>query len=400
MILLCAGVIALGSTFTSLADSLFVTATVPASPPPSAAILTSHFDQQHVTQSEQQLSGTCPTQTYVELYSNGTFHGASQCQSGAFQIQANLFTGANQLQVKVYNVTDTEGPASPPITLYYDQTSLVPAEPPAVPTAVSVTQIETSTYRNGSALDASERPTISGFAPPYAFVTVTFHSEIAVCKTRADGNGWWACTLDQALTSGEHTVDIAAVTTGGKRIAFPTFHITVRSSLASLAPIASQTAPITIIGNYRYQARRRGEAFTWDISITGGAPPYVLSVDWRDAQTFRTFSATGAQMTISHAFANADVYQPIVQVIDAHGQTARLQLSAVVKGPASVAAHAAQSPVGTFLARVRQYLWIVWPVYGAVVLMTLSFWLGELEVTERLMHRAKARAAVRRHRSR
>ncbi|HMH70165.1 MAG TPA: hypothetical protein VK502_02105 [Candidatus Saccharimonadales bacterium] len=129
LLLLCAGVLLAGATFQSHAADLEVSATVPAPIPTSPAIITSPSDQQHFTDSLITVSGTCPADSYVELYNNSQFSGVSQCVGGAFSIQTSLVVGANVLQAKVYNITDNEGAVSAPITVHYDPPS--PVSPPA-----------------------------------------------------------------------------------------------------------------------------------------------------------------------------------------------------------------------------------------------------------------------------
>lgn len=109
---------------TARAESLYVTATVPAPLPTSPAIITSHFDQQHVTTPPVSISGTCGDGAYVLLYNNSILAGVGSCLTGNFTVDLVLIKGANQLQAKVYNITDNEGPASPPLTIILDSASL------------------------------------------------------------------------------------------------------------------------------------------------------------------------------------------------------------------------------------------------------------------------------------
>lgn len=131
------------------ADSLNVSATVPAALPTSPAIITSVIDQEHVTTTPLEISGTCGDGAYVTIDVNGTLAGIGNCTSGSFDISVALETGENQLQTHVYNVTDGEGPRSPLLTIFLDSprqatssvaslpfiplTSLVPIESPHPP---------------------------------------------------------------------------------------------------------------------------------------------------------------------------------------------------------------------------------------------------------------------------
>lgn len=129
LILLCAGVLLIGATFQSHAADLDISATVPAPLPTGPALITSPSDQSHFTDPTLTVIGTCPNDSYVKLYNNDRFSGVSQCNGGTFSIQTSLTLGANLLQAKVFNITDNEGPASSPITVYYNPP--VTPQPPA-----------------------------------------------------------------------------------------------------------------------------------------------------------------------------------------------------------------------------------------------------------------------------
>jgi hypothetical protein len=128
-VMLCAGVLIAASTWRASADTIEVGAKVAAPLPTAPAVITSPHNQQHVTEAPIDVVGTCPDNSYVELYREDAFSGVAQCESGSFTIQTSLSDGGNQLQVKVYNITDDEGPTSPAITAYYDQAAASPNAP-------------------------------------------------------------------------------------------------------------------------------------------------------------------------------------------------------------------------------------------------------------------------------
>ena len=191
-ILLIAGCIFLiallvvGFTSSVRAESYEVFARVDAPLPTSPAVITSPTDQQHVTTSPITITGTCGDATYVSLFRNDIFVGAGACDSGSFSIQTDLIEGANQLQARVYNSTDNEGPLGPIITVYYDRptpastnpiTTLpgftqplpnTPSEVPSTPGALIVLAYPYSyrTYKVGETWQGDIA--VSGGSPPYA----------------------------------------------------------------------------------------------------------------------------------------------------------------------------------------------------------------------------------------
>lgn len=152
----------------------------------------------------------------------------------------------------------------------------------------------------------------------------------------------------------------AASTSGGNQIQPP-----------SQASPSGQ--PLIITGDYRYVIHYAGDAFTWDVRVSGGAAPYRIHVDWGDGQT-ATFETNNGALNLNHIFVKGGNFQPLVQVTDTAGAVTSLQLSAVVKErPVAVAA------ILPFTDDIQRYLGILWPAYLAVTLMLVSFWLGEME---------------------
>jgi hypothetical protein len=73
-------------------------------------------------------------------------------------------------------------------------------------------------------------------------------------------------------------------------------------------------------------------------------------------------------------------------VIDSNGTSdtaAVLQLLAIVKPTNGAPITSTTTPA----SGITNYLWLIWPTYLAIVLMVLSFWLGELEISRKLRMR-------------
>jgi hypothetical protein len=392
MILLCAGVIIASSTFRSFAASYDVTAIVPAALITSPAQIVAPYHQQHITDDLTNVTGTCPTQSYVKLFRNSEFSGVSQCSDDTFEVQTLLTLGENLLEAKVYNLTDQEGPSSSPIIVYHDETTVAPpADPPKdMPVTIAVASVEDTAYKKQAVSEVSDNPTITGYAPPFADVVVTFHSDPLTCKTKANAMGWWACTLQVSLPEGTHQVDIVATTVDGVRLTFPSFHIKVVASKMNLrVPAAPGEAPLRLTTDYRYRAGQVDKAFKWELNLAGSSPPYTVTVDWKDGKKTILPNESEGSFTLTHTFSRPGIYQPFFKVTDQKGKATSLQLSAVVWGLGLTGVTTNSGPTESFLAWFRQYIWLVWPVYGAVALMAVSFWLGEQEVIRRLSEKRR-----------
>jgi hypothetical protein len=394
MVILCAGVLIAGSTFQGLAASYDVSASVYADLPSSPAIITDPVDTQHFSSTPIQVSGSCPPASYVKVYRDGAFSGAGLCSGTTFHIQTGLHVGANSLQAKVFNLTDNEGPASSPITVYYDQTAVVPAPPVAPPTELQIANIESGEFAQGKIVQTSVTPTISGIAPPYSDIVVTFHSDPVTCRTKADGQGWWSCTLATQLPPGTHHVEVVATTIDGRQLRFPSFEIKVIASLPTIIKKQS-VQPFLIQSEYAYQAHKPGQTFSFGLGVGGGAAPFTVNVDWGDDQHTALVRGTTDNFVVTHTYERAADYPVLITITDVNGTTASLQLLAVVRSSLTPVSAVIRDESGLMavLTELKRYLWIIWPVYIAVVLMVLSYWIGEQEAYRRLIGRKPAQSA-------
>jgi|GEM_PF-5103533 len=312
------------------ADSYIVNATVPAPLPSSPAFITSPTDQEHVSTSLITVSGTCPSNAaYVTIYRDNILSGMSPCTNNTFGMQLSLAPGANQLLAKVYNITNDEGPASTPITVYYD---IVTPPVPPVPelTSLGVDFVETTPYQPGIIYKTSSRPTIAGHAPAGSFVTMVFKDSGLECTTKASSSNHWSCTLANALPNGTYSVEVSARTPEGTTLSVSPFYIVVSSAIPNLiTPISGTALSVTCL--CVYQTHKPGEQWKWNIIISGGAPPYTTTIDWNDETTSRIPNSE-SHSVITHIFKKAGEYAPLIKVTDAAGNTALLQLYAPVVG--------------------------------------------------------------------
>jgi hypothetical protein len=129
VLVLFVGVILLQFSLVSLAaaspgpqaGSVGLTGIMPAKPPTTAAVITSPSNNQHFTTSPVAVSGTCPTDTVVEIFKNDIFGGSASCtDSGTFSLSVDLLYGQNNLVARVYDSLNQAGPDSNTVTVFYD----------------------------------------------------------------------------------------------------------------------------------------------------------------------------------------------------------------------------------------------------------------------------------------
>jgi hypothetical protein len=327
MIVLCVGVL-LGSwtKFVSAGSFVYpgpqqgsydVTTRVPGPPPTIAASIDRPLDGDVFTDVPITVSGTCPTDTYVAILRNNTFSGVGFCQANnTYSVKTSLYTGINKLVAQVYSRTDVPGPASNMVSVTYS-----PPQPPPVVTP------DTPPISTGDS--GSKRPTTS--------------------------NPTGTTPKQTSKTPARQTTP---------------------------APPAN---PFIIKTDFKYQGVYTGQPTDWQLSIEGGTAPYAMSVDWGDGTNSVESRKSSGAFALRHTFKQAGKYKGTYTATftasDADGNKTYLQLVTVVNDPPHGVAlgptNTDSSGFGGSPAYLQKLLHYVWPGYGVVLLMLLSFWLGE-----------------------
>ena len=308
MILLCVGVFLVCWTRFVSADPPPITniytvnASVPGPAPTVAATIDAPSEGATFSDLPIDVSGTCPLSTYVTLYRNGAFSGTSLCQAdGTWQIQSGLFVGANQLQARVFSLTDLPGPLS---------------------NVVNVT-----------------------FTPP----------------TPPPGTSGGGTTTGGASGS-------VGTTQGGA----------TGSGVTPATPLIFKT-------DFRYRGHYTGQPTNWRLDLEGGVAPYAISVDWGDGTHDLVSRPRAGIFSIDHTYKKAGAYRGSYVVkfsaSDSEGNQTFLQLLTIVNDPPAATGTTTGKQPPTFLGNAPDYLsnvmQYIWPGYAIVLLMLLSFWLGE-----------------------
>lgn len=304
--ILCTSVLLVGWTYQVIADSYTVTATVPAPPLNQGAVITAPSDGTTVTVAAIQVSGTCPSGSYIKLYTNSTFSGVTFCENnGTFSLPDDLYVGENNLLAQDYNVTDDPGPVTPSVMVDY-----VPQTPPVTNSGggnVTITQ-------SNGATNLSVTPT----------------------------------------------------------------------------PNASPTAipALLLTSNYAYRTSLVSSNFTWMVDVEGGVPPYTVTIYWGDGSTSRLVFNSDPVFQISHHYKTAGYYAIKIQAVDKIGNVRFIYLAARIVTPNTTGnmstadtgfsmPFVGQNRTSSLLAHSASWLWLAWPSLLIVLIMLISFWLGE-----------------------
>ncbi len=329
--LLCIGVFISGWSYEAVADSYTVTAIVPAASLTQGAVITSPSTNTIVTNADLQVSGTCPSGAYIKLYTNNTFSGVTFCENnGTFTLNDDLYLGQNNLIAEDFNVTNQQGPVTSTVTVDY--------VPPA-----STSSTGSSTTTGSSTINQS--PTIPA---------------------------------DDTITPG----------------------------LTSVAPAATPTSTPTLLltSNYQYQTSPVSSNFVWEVDVQGGYPPYKVNVQWGDGTSSNLVFDTDPIFKITHHYSVEGYYAVKVQAVDKTGVVRFIQLAARIVKPNTTGNLSTSNtnyslPIINHKATIKifavskSWLWLAWPSFIVVLVMLVSFWLGERQEVHKLYKKRKGSPA-------
>lgn len=144
-------------------------------------------------------------------------------------------------------------------------------------------------------------------------------------------------------------------------------------------------ARISLTTAYAKRGANPGDILSWPLSISGGTPPYAISVDWGDKSTpSLSLQKIPGDFDIKHTYNQPGVYNIIIQASDTNGFTAFLQVVGVGNGPIQ------QSNQNQTVRIIREVLW--WPIILLFALTFVAFWSGrkhELQIIRARLRRGQ-----------
>ena len=149
-----------------------------------------------------------------------------------------------------------------------------------------------------------------------------------------------------------------------------TVTVTFNDSLPGTGPRISLTTA------YAKRGAAPGSTLSWPIAISGGTPPFAISVDWGDKSAPDLISQNSAgDVLLQHVYNQAGVYNIVIKATDAKGQAAFLQVVGIGNGPIQQTEQNPQPPAAADTASSTRTLLIFLGI--AVPLLLTSFWLGK-----------------------
>ena len=251
--------------------------------------------------------------------------------------------------------------------------------------------------------------TVTGTCPANSYVKLFRNNTFSGVDTCSNSSFSIATDLfpgaNQLRAQDYNTTDDAGPSSSGVTVTYnlPAPLPPPKGNPVSTAPVTNNTAgsgsiagPLLLTAAFRYQVFHAGQAFQWDLGISGGTPPYTIKKIWGDGSSSSGPVGNVPELTINHRYSAAGRYVILLEATDASGSRATLQLMAIIDDGTAPPGAAA---VGGFSSNSgplsSQWLWVLVPAYSIVVLMAASFYLGEREEWRKLKQPVRRRHATR-----
>jgi hypothetical protein len=260
--------------------------------------------------------------------------------------------------------SDCGVPSTPSCQGSYVVTATVPGPRPTRPVIIG-------SPANGQSFSTNP-VTVSGTCPPKTLVKI-FSNGILVGSLLCPANGSFSIPIDLVIGENELTaLAFNALDQAGP--ASPAVRVTLNQPAGGLGFSSELILQST---NY-YRGSEPGQEVVWPIELIGGQAPYAVSVDWGDGTSEVITRLAPGPFTVKHTYKKVGgylgSYPLIIRAADAAGHTAYLQLTTIVnspKGGTSTGSTPSNNPPA-----ISQYAFL-WPLWVLLVMMVLSFWLGE-----------------------
>jgi hypothetical protein len=154
---------------------------------------------------------------------------------------------------------------------------------------------------------------------------------------------------------------------------------------SAIAPGASRPNLTTA---YARRGADPDASLTWPITLSGGAGPYAISIDWGDHSPLDLISRQNSGIfNIEHVYSNSGIYNITVKVTDVNGSAAFLQLVGVSNGPLQQNTTVNKNSSSGGTKTVKVVLW--WPFGVSFGVTLIAFWLGKQHQLETIRSRLR-----------
>ncbi|HSX00641.1 MAG TPA: hypothetical protein VLF67_00220, partial [Candidatus Saccharimonas sp.] len=146
---------------------------------------------------------------------------------------------------------------------------------------------------------------------------------------------------------------------------------------------------LLLVSSSYYRGTTPGTEIDWPAELIGGQAPYAVSFDWGDGHSDLLTRTAAGSFELKHTYSKPGGYLGnyplIIRATDAAGHTAYLQLVTIVN-----------QPTGQTVVGIKSNIDLVaaWPLWILLVLLWVSFWLGERREKHKLQKQIEALAAT------
>lgn len=110
----------LGSSQNPQSVSTGLEGRISAPAPTQAATIGTPANGQVFTSTPITVAGLCKTGLLIKVFSNNVFVGSTTCANGSYSLKVDLFSGQNDLVVRVYDSLDQPGPDSNSVSVHFN----------------------------------------------------------------------------------------------------------------------------------------------------------------------------------------------------------------------------------------------------------------------------------------
>jgi hypothetical protein len=254
--------------------------------------------------------------------------------------------------------------AADPVTLDNSVYAVVPGPTPKVaPVITSPTQ--------GQVFTNSNPVTVTGTCPNDTLLKI-YKNEVLGGTTFCQ-NSKFSIQIDLFIGSNSLIVRAFNATNNMGPESSP---VVVKKELPNTGA-ANVVQPFVVTSDVSFKGIATGQILSWPLTLTGGQPPYAISIAWGDGKTDLISRAIPGTFNIQHTYDKPGKgykgsYDVSIITTDLEGNKSFMHLVAQVSG----------EPTGIVGSVKSGYDWssairIAWQLLLAALLVLLAFWFGE-----------------------
>ena len=228
---------------------------------------------------------------------------------------------------------------------------------------------------------------VSGTCPYKSYIKL-YRNDIFSGTTICNPDGTFGLLTDLAVGANNLQVHIYSVTDDEGPLS-PS--ITVYYDRPLSVKTTPAATPFGLSSDYKYRGYKPGENVSWTVVVKGGSGPYAFNAKWGDGTEANYVQMDAKDLVIEHSYKKAGTYSVRINGADAKGETAFLQLTALVVNDKHLVPIAGATTPPSLMDKLHNWLWLLWPSYLLLILMAISFWLGEREELRILQHKSANR---------